>query len=212
MLWNDHSRDIQKGDHAFLGASRYSWLNYDEDRLKAAWKSQYATVMGTILHELASNLIDNKIKITKRDTHLVLYKLLENYIPRCVIDLDRIMDNLVPYVYDGIGYRMMTEQILYYSENCFGTADSIIFDEKKRLLRIHDYKSGETPAKMEQLIIYDALFCLEYGMKPGEIDHELRIYQFGDQLIANPSADDILPVMDKIVRMDELVDSFKEAK
>ena len=31
-----------------------------------------------------------------------------------------------------------------------------------KILRIHDYKSGITPAKMDQLMIYAALFCLEY--------------------------------------------------
>lgn len=211
MLWNDHSRDIKKGDHAFLGASKHSWLNYDEEQLENAWKRQYATLKGTVLHELASKLIDHSIKLLRRDTHLVLLYLLENGVPRSVIDLDQIMLNLVPYVQDGIGYRMRTEQVLYYSDNCFGTADSIIFDEKKSLLRIHDYKSGITPVQLAQLEIYDALFCLEYDIKPGEIEHELRIYQDGDQLIGKPTASDILPTMDKIVRYDKLIESFKEA-
>lgn len=211
MLWNDHSRDIKKGDHAFLGASKHSWLNYDEEQLENAWKRQYATLKGTVLHELASNLIDNNIKLLRKDTHLVLLYLLENGVPRSVIDLDQIMLNLVPYVQDGIGYRMRTEQVLYYSDNCFGTADSIIFDEKKSMLRIHDYKSGLTPVQLSQLEIYDALFCLEYDIKPGDIEHELRIYQDGDQLIGNPTASDILPTMDKIIRYDKLIESFKEA-
>ena len=211
MLWNDHSRDIPKGAHAFLGASRYSWLNYDEEDLENAWKRQYATAMGTSLHELAASLIENKIKLSSRDTHLVLHHLLEDGIPRSVIQLDVIMNNLIPYVADGIGYRMIVEQPLMYSENVFGTADSIIFDEKKSLLRIHDYKSGSTPAKLEQLEIYAALFCLEYEYKPGEIDFELRIYQNGDIHIGNPKAANILPTMDKIVRFDKFIEKLKEA-
>jgi hypothetical protein len=211
MLWNDHSRDIPRGSHAFLGASKYSWLNYDEEDLELAWKRSYATQMGTALHELAASLIENRIKLSSRDTHLVLYSLLENNIPRSIINMDSIMVNLLPYVSDGIGYRMKVEQPLVYSENCFGTADSIIFDEKKSLLRIHDYKSGTTPAHLEQLEIYAALFCLEYEFKPGEIEFELRIYQNGDQLIGKPQANNILPTMDKIRKFDKMIDKFKEA-
>ena len=211
MLWNDHSRDIPKGSHAFLGASKYSWLNYDEEDLELAWKRSFAQTMGTSLHELAAGLIENRIKLSSRDTHLVLYHLLEDGIPRSVINLDTIMTNLIPYVADGIGYRMKVEQPLVYSENVFGTADSIIFDDKKSLLRIHDYKSGTTPAHLEQLEIYAALFCLEYEFKPGEIEFELRIYQNGDQLIGNPKANNILPTMERIRKFDKMIEKFKEA-
>ena len=210
MLWNDHSRDIPKGSHAFLGASKYSWLNYTKEDLKDAWIRSYANSMGTVLHELAASLITHNIKIASKDTHMVLLYLLENDIPRSVIDLKRIMENLIPYVSDAIGYRMIAEQPLKYSDNVFGTADAIIFDEKKSLLRIHDYKSGVTPAHLEQLEIYAALFCLEYEFKPGDIDFELRIYQNGDQLIGTPKANDILPTMDKIIMFDKMINDFKE--
>lgn len=212
MLWNNHSKDVPKGSHALLGASRCSWLNYDEDDLYNAYKRQYATAMGTSLHELAADLIENRIRLSKRDTHLVLLHLIKNHIPRDVIEeeFDRIMINLVPYVEDGIGYRMRVEQPLFYSQNAFGTADSIIFDEKKRLLRVHDYKSGTTPVHMEQLYIYAALFCLEYEFKPGDLNFELRIYQNGEQLIDKPEVDIILPIMDEIVRKDKLIEQFKE--
>jgi len=62
---------------------------------------------------------------------------------------------------------MTPEQVLYYSGNCFGTADSIAF--KNNLLRIHDLKTGAVPAHMEQLFIYDALFCLEYRIHPQDL-------------------------------------------
>ena len=211
MLWNDHSRLIKGQQHAFLGGSKFSWLNYNEEDLEVAWKRQYAQKMGTALHELASKLIDNKIKITNKDRNMVLLYLLDNEVPRSVIDINRIMENLIPYVTDGIGFRMKSEQPLVYSENIYGTADSIIFDERKQILRIHDYKSGTTPAHLEQLEIYAALFCLEYRFKPGDINFELRIYQDGDQLIGNPKASDILPTMDKIVTFDKIIESFKEA-
>ena len=51
---------------------------------------------------------------------------------------------------------MIPEQVLYYSDNCFGTTDTISF--KAKLLRIHDLKNGDTPANMKQLKVYTSLF------------------------------------------------------
>jgi hypothetical protein len=111
------------------------------------------------------------------------------------------------YVNDAIGFRMTPEQPLFYSENCFGTADAICF--RNKLLRIHDYKSGVTPARMEQLEIYAALFCLEYRVKPSDIDIELRIYQLDEILHHKPTAEDIVPIMDKIITFDKLITKIK---
>ena len=111
------------------------------------------------------------------------------------------------YVNDGIGFKMKTEQILYYSDNCFGTADAISF--RDNFLRIHDLKTGEIPAHIEQLIIYAALFCLEYNYKPAEIQIELRIYQNDDISIYNPTSEDIVPIMDKIITFDKLINKIK---
>lgn len=102
---------------------------------------------------------------------------------------------------------MDPEILLYYSDNCFGTADTISF--KDGFLRIHDLKTGVVPAKMEQLMVYAALFCLEYDVKPGRIKSELRIYQNDDIQIFNPEADDILPVMDRIKHCDEIINKLK---
>lgn len=63
---------------------------------------------------------------------------------------------------------------------------------------------------MEQLYIYAALFCLEYKIKPGEIDIETRLYQFDDIVIDNPGADIILPIMDKIIVFDKIINKIKE--
>lgn len=212
MLWNDHSRDMPKDAHAFLGASRYSWLNYEDVDLRDAWERQFSQVLGTTLHELASQLIENRIKTSYKDKNLILITLLEKNIPRTIINknMDRLMRNFIPYVNDGIGFRMRVEQPLVYSENVFGTADCISFDEKKKFLRIHDYKSGTTPAHIEQLLIYASLFCLEYNFRPGDLGFELRIYQEGDQIIANPGAKDIVPVMDKMMYFDKLICKMKE--
>lgn len=84
-----------------------------------------------------------------------------------------------------------------------GTADAISF--RNNFLRIHDLKTGRRPVHIEQLEIYAALFCLEYRVKPEEIQIELRIYQNDEILVHEPSADDIIQIMNKIVHCDKLL-------
>ena len=112
------------------------------------------------------------------------------------------------YVNDAIGFQMTPEQPLYYSDNCFGTADAICF--RNNLLRIHDLKSGVTPAHMEQLMIYAALFCLEYSVDPNKIDIELRIYQSDEVNVFNPDPIDILAIMDKIIFFDKRLSQIQD--
>ena len=191
------------GKHALLAPSQPYWLDYTEEKLYQKFVSNYAQTMGTLLHELAETLIRNNIKLKKTDKNVVLVHLLKNDIPRAAIDMDRIFNNFMNYVNDAIGFKLTPEQPLVYSEYCFGTADAISF--RNNLLRIHDYKSGTLPAKMEQLMIYAALFCLEYKFKPGEIEMELRIYQNDEIIFHNPTAEDIAPIMDTIIHSDEMI-------
>ena len=181
MNFNSHS-DLE-GQHAFLGASKYHWINYDEEKLALVYKRWLATVKGTELHAFAYQCIRLGIKLQKSKSTLNLY------------------------VNDAIGFRMTPEQILYYSPNCFGTCDAISF--KKNFLRIHDYKSGEIPASMNQLKVYAAMFCLEYNVKPSEIDIELRLYQSDEILICEPFADEIYAIMDKIIVSDKVIEELK---
>ena len=201
MNFTNHKELV--GKHSMLAPSQPYWLNYSEDQLFQKFVSNYAQSMGTLLHELAETLIKNGIKIKKTDKTMVLVHLLKNGIPRAAIDLDRIYNNFMTYVNDAIGFRLTPEQPLVYSEYCFGTADAISF--RNNQLRIHDYKSGTLPAKMEQLMVYAALFCLEYKYKPGEIEMELRIYQNDEILYHNPTAEDIVPIMDTIIHSDKLL-------
>lgn len=181
MNFNKHSN--LNGQHAFLGASKYHWINYSDDKIADAYNSFIAAQKGTEIHELAARLI----KLGQR--------------------LPKSSKTLNQYVNDAIGYRMIPEQVLYYSDNCFGTADAIIFRDK--LLRIHDLKTGVTPAHIEQLRIYAALFCLEYRVKPSNIDFELRLYQSDSYTVENPDAEVILPIMDKIVTFDKIISKIK---
>lgn len=181
MRFNEHSNLV--GQHAFLSASKYHWVNYTDDKLIEAYSRYTAAQRGTILHDFAAQCISLGQK------------------------LPRSKKTLNMYVNDAIGYRMTPEQPLYYSENCFGTADAIAF--RDGFLRIHDLKTGVTPTHIEQLIVYAALFCLEYRTKPSDIEVELRIYQNDEVLIHNPEVDEIAPVIDKIISFDKLLKQIK---
>lgn len=182
MKFNDHSRLV--GSHAFLSASQYHWINYTDDKLVERYNTYAAAERGTRLHAFAAEAISLKQPLKGNRTTLALY------------------------VNDAIGYHMDTEVVLYYSENCYGTADSISFDNN--LLRIHDLKTGTIEAHMEQLEIYAALFCLEYNKNPNEIDIELRLYQSNEVKVLNPEKTDILYIMDKIKRSDSILKEIQE--
>ncbi len=211
MIWFDHSKDTPEGSHALLSGSRYSWINYDEEKLFAFLTSSYATTIGTLIHELAAKLIKAQIKVSKNEARkMILLYLVDHKIPRAVIDIDRYVENFVAYVNDAIGFDMRPEQVLRYSENAFGTADAIQFNEKKKLLRIHDYKSGVTQPCLHQLEIYAAFFCLEYHIQPKDISMELRIYWNNEIITGFPTAADIVPIMDTIISFDNYIANVKE--
>ena len=182
MIFNNHS--TLEGQHAFLGASKYHWINYNESKVVESYKKYLATQKGTVIHDFAARCIRLGQKLPKSQKTLNMY------------------------VNDAIGYKMIPEQILYYSENCFGTADAISF--RDNFLRIHDLKTGAIPAHMEQLEIYAALFCLEYKIKPANINVELRLYQSNEIEIHNPSLEEIAPIMDKIITFDKAIKKLKE--
>lgn len=178
------NRHLQfEGQHAFLGASKYHWINYDSEKVADAYSKFLAVQKGTVLHDFAAQCI------------------------RLGQKLPRSQKTLNMYVNDAIGFKMVPEQVLFYSENCFGTADAISF--RNKFLRIHDYKSGLVPAHMEQLMIYAALFCLEYKYNPSDIDIELRIYQFDDVIVHVPSPDEIFAIIEKIIEFDKIITKIK---
>ena len=181
MIFNNH-RNLE-GLHAPFSPSQPSWLRYDDQKAVDVYSNKKAAEMGTRLHAWAKETIDLGIK------------------------QPRSKKTLYAYVNDAIGFKMDTEVVLFYSERFFGTADSISF--RNGMLRIHDLKTGRTPVHMEQLEIYAALFCLEYKVKPTDIEMELRVYQNDEVLIYNPTANDILPIMDKIIHLDKLLEKLE---
>lgn len=182
MIFEKHSN--LKGRHAFLSASKYHWINYDMDKVAASYQNFLGIERGTILHDFACQCISLGQKLPKSKKTLNMY------------------------VNDAIAYRMTPEQILYYSDNCFGTADTISFRDDA--LRIHDLKTGQTAAHMEQLEVYAALFCLEYKVEPEKIFIELRIYQNNEVLTFNPEPIDIRYIMDQITNADRVITKIKE--
>lgn len=210
MNFEKHSN--LSGLHAPFSASQPYWIGQDFEENKRRYASKWIPTVGTVSHAFAEAMIRKKIKLSKSDMKMYKLYLLENKV-QCIpywvvdqLDLPGLFANLIPYINDAIGFRMTPEQILYYSSRWFGTADSISFFDN--ILRIHDLKTGKITAKMEQLMVYAALFCLEYRMKPGSIDMELRIYQNCEVICHNPTAEDILPIMDQIVTQDKLFEKM----
>ena len=178
MIFAKHSN--LEGLHAPFSPSQSSWLRYDDDQALEVYSNKKASEMGTILHKWAKDTIDLGIK------------------------QPRSKKTIYAYVNDAIGFKMDTEVVLFYSERFFGTADAISF--RDGMLRIHDLKTGKRPAHMEQLMIYAALFCLEYKVKPSEISMELRIYQNDQVIFANPTHEEITQIMNKIVHLNKLLE------
>ena len=148
MNFNKHYN--LRGAHSFLSPSSYHWLNYTDDKMITVYQNMKAQERGTRLHVFAEERINLGQKLPRSNKTLNLY------------------------VNDAISYHMTPEQVLYYSDNCFGTADSI-----------------------------------EYHYKPGDISSELRIYQNDEVLCYIPEADEIAPIMDKIITFDKLIARMK---
>lgn len=170
-----------EGKHAFLGASKSSWLRYDDGKVLKTYRNARAAAIGTQLHNIAAEHIALKLPFGENAGTVGMF------------------------VNDAIKYNMAPEKVLYYSPYAFGTADAISFDEDRELLRIHDLKTGQGPTKFEQLEIYAALFCLEYNFRP-TINMQLRIYQ-NDAIRSHvPDAEDIRDIMARIVHFSDILD------
>ena len=184
MKFHDHKN--LSGLHAPFTASQSSWLRYDDDKVIEFYNNKKAAEMGTRLHAWAAETIQLGLKQPKSKK------------------------TLCAYINDAIGYKMDTEVVLYYSDRFFGTADAICF--RNNVLRIHDLKTGKVgkiESHMEQLEVYTALFCLEYKVKPADIQIELRLYKNDEVIVWNPGVEDIVPIMDKIITSDKIISKIK---
>lgn len=170
------------GLHAPFSPSQSSWLRYSDEKMLEVFENKRAAEMGSKLHEWAKQTIDLRIKQPRSNK------------------------TLSAYVNDAIGFEMDTEVVLFYSPRFFGTADAISY--RKNCLRIHDLKTGKTKADIEQLMVYAALFCLEYQIRPEKLeDIELRIYQNDEVIVHKPTNEDITQIMKIIIRFDKILET-----
>lgn len=181
MLFNRHS-DLA-GSHAFLSPSNYHWINYDDEKLDRVFTARMAARRGSDLHDFAKEAIRLGIRLPDEPKTLNMY------------------------VNDAVGFKMMPEVVLAYSENCFGTADTISFRNMK--LRIHDLKTGAHQTSIHQLEVYAALFCLEYGFKAFELEIELRIYQSNEIQVHEGDPDVITHIMSTIIGFDKRIKELR---
>lgn len=180
MRFNKHLH--LQGEHAFLSPSSYHWINYTPNRLAERWSAAQASAYGVFQHEYAQN----QIKAGRLSEHA---------------------GTVAMYINDAIRFRMTTEQVLFYSENCFGTADAISF--RYNTLRIFDLKTGVVKGSVHQLEVYAALFCLEYCKDPFDINIELRIYQDEEVLVYDADPEDIMFIMEKIQEFDKQITQLR---
>lgn len=175
-----------EGMHSFLSPSGYHWLNYDVDKMKQNWLNKQNMARGTYLHEMASMMIKTRTKAAK------LKKAVNMF------------------VNDAIGFGMSSEVVLFYSANCFGTADAIRYDEESRQLKIFDLKTGNSTPSFKQLLIYAGLFCLEYGYDPRKMNAiQLRLYQRNGFEEYFAEGDEVREIMQHIEMMDVAVDEAR---
>lgn len=200
MQWKNHL-EVSR-EHSLLSPSQPSFLNLDDEGLLNRYMKSYATEAGTILHKYAEDLIRTRFKLENNRTEKkhVQFELARHYIPNSVIDIDAVFPVLRAYVNDGIGFAMIPEKKLVCDPVIlFGTADTICFRDNH--LRIHDLKTGTSKVKMEQLLIYAALFCIDYEVNPDEIDIDLRIYQTGqeDVICYKPTKEEMHELIHKLL-------------
>lgn len=182
MIFNERSN--LGGKHAFLSPSKYHWVNYDDAKLLDSYSKHDAARLGTRLHDFSEQAIALRVRQADNNSTISLY------------------------VNDAIDGRMACEVPLYYSDNCFGHVDALSF--RNSVLRVHDLKTGTSKSSFTQLEIYAAIFCLEYGVLPFDIEISLRIYQNDEIQEHIPYPEAISEIMDKIVYFDQLIEANKD--
>lgn len=173
MSLEDISR--YKGTHAFLSPSQPAWLRYTESHLIERYREESATERGTKLHAWAEDTINLGI-----------------------MQPNRTKNSLYNYVNDAIGFHMEPEKLLFHSKYCYGTADSIVFNAKKKELRIHDLKTGITKPHDDQLKVYAALWCMSNGVDPEGITIICRFYRPQECVEFRPEGSEIRGIMNII--------------
>lgn len=201
-----------EGTHALFSASKGAWIHdVDENQILKRYINSFATTIGTSVHKFAKNCIDNEIKLSKNDKKVLLYHLLTDpdaTIPKGVIDLDFLFSNVRNYVNDAIMLHMRSEELVVYSDLSYGTVDAISC--VNNFLRIHDLKTGRTPAHIDQLLIYAAYYCLDQNIQPKSLTGmELRIYQGSEVIYYEPTVEEIENIIARCLMCNDVVNKFR---
>ena len=223
MQWKDRSRF--KGRHALFSPSQPGFFKLSQEEFRARLLSKEKSGLGTEIHEWCFVRIKRRHKISsikelvKSIDEFIFKKYYSSDYDSITMEGKRLLkalsfvqqetfNTIKNYVNDAISFRMDPEVVVLYSDRFFGTADAVTVTDN--LIRIHDLKTGSTPAHIEQLMAYAAYLCLDYELDPMKYEYELRIYQNDDILIANPSGDDIKELMDKTIIFDKIQYEFEE--
>ena len=214
FTFNKH--DEIRGKHALFSPSQSAWVRYDEGKIADRVRNQYRTPLGTEIHDFAASQIElghryTSVREIKKEIETYIYAKytflsedlkISEYGKKLLIYLKfvpkEVLEVTMCYINDGIRYGMNVEQGLKYSEFVYGHADTICF--KNNILRIHDLKTGDGPAHIEQLKLYAALFCLEYVIKPSTIKIELSLYHWDEITQLEPDLEEIINLMDSIIK------------
>lgn len=181
-----HEHPELKDLHAPFSPSQFYWINYDREKLINFWDNRKAQQIGTDVHSFAAEQLrqeyyfrENNLPFSNRHSHRDIFSLFINH---------------------SIDNWMKPEVAVKYSDICFGHADSLAFNLKKRTLYINDLKTGKHPAAMDQLEIYAAIFFAEYSptlqfehfINIEECKTELRIFQNNEIILSEPPMDYLL--------------------
>lgn len=218
FIFHEHP-EIKDGQHAILSPSQKTLHRekLTEEQLDGLIRKRYAATIGTELHALAADLIKKRTPsnlLTKSSIKLKIFDTLKDAnIPRRLIEPELYSDTLLMYIKDAIGFDLKPEvKLVYLYPIAWGTADAIRYNPYNNTLRIHDLKTGTTPASLDQLVEYAAYFFLEYHIKPGDCQTIISIYQNGDILTGYPTASDILPIMDNAISFTKYIkNNYEEA-
>lgn len=170
--------------HAFLGASKYHWVNYDMEKMERIFENQFASILGSRKHVWAAEAI--RLGLRQKENNMTLNA----------------------YINDAIRFRMTPEVVLFFNDDFFGTADAVVFS--KNILRVHDLKTGIHPGDLRQIKIYFVLFCLEYKINPYDIEMIGRIYQNDEiiEFIGDPK--EIRDLMEKAKLFTKRIEEMRE--